>query len=479
MEFKAQRFSEAPEAKVLDFIRQFNLVPGSGRLLVAVSGGPDSVCLLHILSILRNELKVDLHIAHLNHRLRSEESDGDARYVSGLAERLGIPCTVGEIDIEKFRSSHGGSMEEAAREARYGFLADTARSVGAEATAVGHTRDDNIETILLHLVRGTGTRGVTGLKHKTVWRSGGQSVTIIRPLLGLTREETARYCRENRLEPRLDSSNLSLSPLRNRIRRQLIPLLESYNPRVGDALLRTARTAVDEMEFLESAAAGAWGSVAQRYENTVTFDKAGLKKLPPAIQRHLLRQAVEKIYGSLKDIEMRHIDIILDAMQLRSGKRLSLPGGMVFAVEYDKYLLCAEESALSPLPGLEGEHEITVPGETVIPGWRILANVQESGQPVEDGEGFTARFDFEKTGNRLRVRSRREGDRFQPLGMAQTKKAGEFMIDARIPRSWRERIPVVCSPDQIIWLAGWRIDDRVKVTAGTSRVLKLEFIKTG
>ena len=500
---KREGHQEPLEPRVLRFIQEHHLVSDQHCLLVAVSGGADSVCLLHILDKLKEELGIRLHVAHLNHQLRGAESEADARYVSDLARRLGIPVTVEQRDVKTYQARQHCSLEEAAREVRYAFLAQVAKAIGANLVAVGHTRDDHIETILMHLVRGTGTRGLRGLQPSSRWPSLGDSLTIIRPLLEVSREETIGYCHQHQLMPRIDASNLSLSPLRNRIRHQLLPLLQSYNPQVAQALLRTARIAGDDLAFLNGESARLWGEITQGDENTIILEKKGFLELPPAVKRHLLRTSIEKLLGNLRDIETRHIEEIMDALTKPAGKRLSLPGGLIFSIEYDKYLIGSDSAALSPFPILEEEFPLKVPGETLIPGWRIEASVVDPSVvkgkpegalapseittplPLDKGKGikgmglidnlFTAYLDLDKTGDKLLVRSRKRGDKFQPLGMSQPKRLGEFMIDAKIPHSWRKRIPVVCSPKQILWVVGWRIDNRVKVTENTKRVLCLEF----
>ncbi|MBM4433377.1 MAG: tRNA lysidine(34) synthetase TilS, partial [Chloroflexi bacterium] len=241
---------ESLEQRVLRYIKEYRLVSNQ-PLVVAVSGGQDSVCLLYVLAKLQKELALKLHVAHLNHQLREEESDADAEYVSSLARKLNIPATIEKRNVKAYRARHRLSLEGDAREVRYTFLAQVAKSVGADRAAVGHTADDHIETILMHLIRGTGTRGLRGLQPSSRWQSKGESLIIVRPLLEVSRRETAAYCRWHRLKPRIDVTNLSLSPLRNRIRLQLLPLLESYNPRVREALLRTARIAADDIAFLD------------------------------------------------------------------------------------------------------------------------------------------------------------------------------------------------------------------------------------
>ena len=463
------------EQRVLQFIREHRLVSSQHELLVAVSGGPDSVCLLHILATLQEELGIRLHVAHLNHQLRGVDAEADAEYVADLARQLGIPATIEKRDVKAYQAQQRISLEEAGREVRYTFLAQVAKSIGSNQVAVGHTSDDHIETILMHLIRGTGTRGLRGLQPSSRWQSSGNSLTIIRPLLPLSRQETADYCHHHQLMPRTDASNLSLSPLRNRIRHQLLPLLRSYNPRVAEALLRTARIAGDDLAFLDSESARLWGELAQRQENTIVLDKGRFLELPSALQRYLLRMSIEKLLGNLKDIETRHIEEIMDALAKPAGKRLSLPGGLNFFIDYDKYLIGPDAAALSPFPVLGGKFPLKLPGETHLPGWRVMATIISREQMAEKDEDFTAYLDFDKTGDELIVRSRQPGDRFQPLGMSQPKKLGEFMIDSKIPSAWRQRIPVVCSPEHILWVVGWRIDDRVKVTQNTKQVLCLKF----
>jgi len=486
--------------RVLHFIQEQHLVPGQPKLVVAVSGGPDSVCLLHILVQLREKLGIRLHVAHLNHQLRGAESDADAEYVADLARQLGIPATIESRDVKAYQARQRLSLEEAAREVRYTFLAQVADSTGADRVAVGHTVDDHIETILMHLIRGTGTRGLRGLQPSGQWPSRGSSLTVIRPLLQISRQETADYCHQHQLMPRIDTSNLSLSPLRNRIRQQLLPLLQSYNPQVAEALLRTARIAADDLAFLDKEVARLWGDIAREQKNSIIFDKSKFLKLPSALQRYLLRSSIEKLLGNLKDIETRHIEELMEALNKPAGKRISLPDGLIFSIEYDKYLLGPDPAALSPFPVLNTEVALKIPGKTPLPGWQVEATIIDQKGESERGEApltnlpppfpregdkggglpdnsLTACFDLDKTGRQLTVRTRHPGDRFQPLGMSQPKKLNEFMIDSKIPRPWRQRIPIVCSPEHILWVIGGRIDERAKITHNTKQILCLKFVR--
>jgi len=472
-----QKHKVALPDRIFKFILEHRLILKGGKLVVAVSGGPDSVCLLHILLSLQDRLDITIHVAHLNHQLRGDESDADARYVADLAQRLGLPATMEQRDVKAYQRSKRLSLEEAAREVRYNFLAEVAEATGTHSVVVGHTLDDHIETILMHLIRGSGTQGLRGLQPSNQWHFGRDTLTVIRPLLEVGREETAAYCRRYRLKPRLDTSNLSLSPLRNRIRQQLIPLLESYNPQVTDALLRTARIASDDLAVLEEEALKLGGKIVKEQQNTVILDRRSFIRLPSALQRYLLRASIEKLLGNLMDIESRHIEEIMNSLNKPAGKIITLPDRLIFAIEYDRYLMGSDPAALSPFPDIAKEYNLQIPGTTALPGWRVVAEVITQKQVMEEGNSYIACFDLDRTGDKLTIRPRRSGDRFQPLGMSQPKKLNEFMIDSKIPRAWRRRIPIVCSPKQIIWVAGWRIDERVKVTETTQKVLCLEMVR--
>jgi len=463
--------------KVRDFILKKQLVPAGEKLVAAVSGGPDSVCLLYILAELRDELGIELHIAHLDHQLRGRDSDADAKYVAGLARRLGLPATIASRDVKAYREERGLSLEEAAREVRYDFLVEVAEDVGAALVAVGHTADDHAETVLMHLLRGSGTRGLRGLLPVSRWRSEAGEITIIRPLLVLGRRDTIAFCRWHHLRPRTDMSNLSPVPLRNRVRRSLLPELKKYNPAINEALLRTAAIAADDYAFVEKEVDRRWLEIAREQDGAVIINKKGLLALSPALKRYLLRRAVGSVLGSLKDIEAGHIEDVLDALDKPAGKVIVLPFGLSFVIEYDRFILSKESVSLCPFPALAGETTLHVPGVTRLPGWLIRADIISPAglRPEEQSDDFSACFDFARTGGALVVRSRLPGDRFQPLGMAQPKKLNAFMIGTRIPRQWRRRVPVVVSPERIIWVVGYRIDERSRVTGSTKKVLRLEF----
>jgi len=463
---------ESLEARVLQLLEREGVVEAGETLLVGVSGGPDSVCLLHVLSELRQTLGVRLHVAHLDHMLRGVDSAADALYVSRLAERLGVPATVQTRDVETYRKEKRLSLEQAAREVRYDFYCDAAQSVGARRIALGHTEDDQVETILMHVMRGTGLTGLRGMRPVTRWQGRGGTLWLLRPLLEITRVETEEYCRAHGLEPRRDMSNYSPAFLRNRIRHEVIPLLQSCDRSIAGALLRTARAAADDLSFLDGQVTAAWGEVVTVQPNGILLNTSGLLSLHPSLQRHLLRRVLGEILGDLADIHAVHIEVMMDALTKQAGKKLTLPRGLAFLVGYKTCLVTRKGDEVCPLPPLEGEHPLNVPGDTVVAGWTARARITTPGSLAE---GFKACLDFDRVGADLAVRGRRAGDRFQPLGMAEPKKLQDFMVDAKVPREWRDRVPLVCSTYGVVWVVGWRIAEWVKVTDATKQVLCLEF----
>jgi len=461
--------------RVATFISEHHLLDPGEKIVVAVSGGADSVCLFHILWQLRREWDIELVVAHLNHKLRGAESDADAAYVAELAKRFAVPAIIETEDVGACHKRQRGSLEEVARELRYAFLAKTAKSVGASKVAVGHTRDDNVETILLHLIRGTGIAGLRGLLAVSEIACAGQTlpVKVVRPLLEISREQTIAYCHRHELQPRLDSSNISPRFLRNRIRLGLLPLLRSYNPNIDNALLRLSTIAGDDISFVEKEADAQWAKLAKEDEATIYLDSTRLSALPASLQRQVFRKALEKLTRNLKDIEAIHIEAMLSFLKKPAGKRLSLPYGLRLFSGYGHLILTSLPTPPCPFPPLHGSFELNIPGETAIPGWKITAAILD--HPQDEGDPFAANLDLERCGTKLSVRTRQPGDRFQPLGMGEMKKLQDFMVDCKIPRTWRDRIPLVCSPSHILWVVGWRISEIARIRVDTGQVVHLKF----
>jgi tRNA(Ile)-lysidine synthase len=250
-------------------------------------------------------------------------------------------------------------------------------------------------------------------------------------------------------------------------------VLRSYNPSIDEALLRLADIAGDDISFIEKQASLLWKELAREEDEAIYLDINKTVALPRAIQRQVFRKAIKQLRGNLKDVEADHIEAMMDFLSKPAGKKLCLPDSLTLSTEYGRLILASAQASNCPLPPLKGVSNINIPGETDLPGWRIRADIRQ--EMVGEDNGLVASFDSNKVGRKLTVRQRRPGDRFQPLGMSQTKKLQDFMVDSKIPGSWRDRVPLICSPKQILWVVGWRIDDRVKVTKNTTDILRIKF----
>ena len=474
------------DRRVLRFIKQHNLMMAGNKAIIAVSGGPDSVCLLHILSLLQEEIGVQIHVAHLDHMLRGEDSRADAEYVRQLCEAFSIPVTLQSRDVQSYQSQQHLSLEEAARYLRYEFLSQVAQAIGANLLVVGHTSDDQVETALMNLIRGTGLQGLAGMQPLSLYRlSSGSQVRVVRPLLGISRAEVQRYCQDHNLKPREDTSNCNTIYLRNRIRHELIPLLQSYNPSIKECVLNTTQTMREASALIDSQICELWERTVTREDTILILEKEELASQHVALQNQLIREVFRQLLGDLTNIERKHVEMVRRALSFPSGKRISLPRGLELYVEYNRCIIGADLNPPLELPPIKGERRLQLPGETQMPGWRMEAAFQMIGpvawkRPLRrycfpHPLSLTAYIDPDVYGNDLTVRTRKPGDRFQPLGMSLPKKLQDFMVDAHIPKAWRDRIPLVCSGEQILWVVGWRINNTIRVTENTRRILRLTF----
>ena len=464
------------EQRVRDSLAESGLTGGK-TLVVAVSGGPDSLALLFALHRLSEELSVDLHGAHLDHGIRGEASAADARFVADIFSRLGVGLTNELADVPSHQAEHGQSLEEAAREVRYSFLARVAATQHADAVAVGHTRDDQVETVMLNIIRGSGLAGLRGMAQTSARSVEGHQLVVVRPLLDTPRIDTEEYCHALGLSPRIDESNASTELTRNRVRMEVLPVLERQNPAARDSLLRLSRAAKEQVDFLEDQVAAVWDAVVRIRPDHAALDRDAFARQAPAMQSQLLRQAVSRVAGGLKEVEESHLGDMRRLMGGQVGRTLDLPRGIVFTVGYDEATIGPAGLDLCPLPPLKGVHQIEVPSDTVLPGWRMRAAVVETGvKPSPMGDGLTARFGLEQMKGRMCVRARRPGDRFQPLGMDGSKKLQDYMVDSKIPESWRDRVPLLACDQGIAWVVGWRIAQWARVRDGDTNALELRFV---
>lgn len=451
-------------------------------LVVAVSGGPDSLALLHTLLGLKESCALRIHVAHLNHNFRGEEAEEDARFVGMVASQLGLPATVDRADPVAYQRIMGiSSFEEAAREVRYSFLAKLANKLSAKAVVLGHTADDLAETVLMHIIRGSGVPGLRGMQELSNWdgRTEDPPTPLFRPLLEVTKAQTTAYCQQHGIAFRTDSGNLSLRFTRNRVRHDLIPTMRQYNPKVSDALVRLSRAASMEVDYLEGELANVWPTVARQEDDSIIMDTGPLSLLHPFLRRMILRRAYQKLTGATRRIEEVHLQAMDKFIEAAAGKMLVLPKGLRLYAGYGRITMARYAAAPCPSSPLEGEHEIDLSsvdnkGITEVPGWRIEVRMLGSSPPEID-DSFTARFDAGALGDRLKIRSRRPGDRFQPSGMGVEKKLQDFYVDRKVPRDWRDRIPLLVSERGIVWVVGYRIAEWARISPESQSICEIRF----
>ena len=456
-----------------------SLLKSTSVILAALSGGADSLALFLALHHLADEHGFELRAAHLDHGLRGAESKADAAFVEGICSQFGVPLALDKVDVAGMRARGRLSWEQAARIARYDFLTRVAMETQSSALALGHTSDDQAETVLLHLLRGTGIRGLRGMLPLSSWRTVHGSATLVRPLLNVSRRETEAYCLEHGLTPRLDSSNLEERFTRNRIRRKLMPQLEQFNPSVKKSLLRLARTVAQDVAYLDQQAASVWSSLAVVEQDGVRLDRHAFKALHPSLQAHVLHRAYAQTAGEASGLNMAQIEAMKELAGKGAGLSLSLQGGVRFGTSYEEVFLTGKEAPLSNR-SLD-ETTLRVPGETQAGGWFVTTGVLEGrNRPpgLKHDNPHCAYLSLDALGKKLKVRSRLPGDRFQPLGLSCEKSLKEFMIDTHVPRSQRNGTPLLMANDRVAWVVGWRIAHWARVTPETEVVLEVSFHKT-
>ncbi|MDI6856967.1 MAG: tRNA lysidine(34) synthetase TilS [Dehalococcoidia bacterium] len=470
-------FGPALERRVRRHIERHGLLRPGDRVLAAVSGGGDSTALLLVLSRLRPALGIDLSAAYFDHGLRGGGASRRERdFVAKLAGSTNVELVRGAGDVRSHARERRVSIEEAARELRYHFLAGAALEMGAAAVATGHTADDQAETVLMNILRGAGISGVAGMLPLARWPYPDErtpQLSLVRPLLEVTRAETLAYCREMGVRPLEDVSNRSLAYRRNRIRREVLPFLRRYNPRIDDALRRLAASAAAEREALEEIAAGLLPAVGRFHGRAVRLSRSGLRAQPPGLRVHILRAAGARLIGDVRDIGRPHWEAMAAALDAPTGAELDLPRGLRVRIEYDDLILTlGGQTGPSPLPS--EEVFLAVPGRTRVDGWIFDARFVEGEVPPSPAASpSVARFDADAIDLPLGVRRRRRGDRFRPLGMAGEKKLQDVFVDAKVPRVERDSVPIVCDRAGIVWVVGHRIAERARVVDSTRRVLDI------
>lgn len=471
--------------QMLNTIKEHGLIAPKDVVLAAVSGGPDSVALLEGLLRLREELSFSVTAAHLNHRLRGPDSDEDERFVRSLVERRGVPLIVEARQVSQIREKKGGSLEEIAREVRYAFLRRAAGKCGAKRIALGHNLDDNVETFLMNLIRGSGLRGLSGMP---MLRREGRFV-VIRPLLQVTREEILSFLKKENLPYREDRSNRDTAYTRNRIRHVLLPLLErEYNPQIRRVLIETARRLREAEDAISALCEGLARECVSGRPEKVRVRTGPLRAQPPSLGKEFLRRVAKERLGI--NLEPQKLDLLWELVIGTATESVGLGNGYVSCREYDNLQLTRE----APVQPLRFERALAIPSDvflaelgvqisvSVVPRKgvtlrRLPERLGEAWREVWEGreKRFVEFFDAEALGDKgLVVRTRREGDVFCPHGMEGSRKVKELFIDEKAPARLRERIPIFEANGEIMWVVGHRPAAKFAVKKTSEKLLRLD-----
>lgn len=456
--------------KVKTTIEKYQMLTPADIILVGVSGGPDSIALLHILNLLRKDYRLGLFVVHINHMFRGEEARREAQYVAELAKNWGLDYRVLEKDIPMLIKQQGLSPQEAGHLVRKQIFLEIGREIRADKLALGHHADDRAETVLLHLIQGTGLEGLAGMPPRSGW--------LIRPLAETYKREIISYCERNNLNYCLDPSNKKPVYLRNKIRLELLPYLkENFNPQMVESLVRLEDIVVEENRYLE------W-EVNKKFENVLTIEKKGniilkrekLAQEQLAIQRRIIRKAYNLLRPQEQGLSFAHVEQVLNLIKSKEGaKQLNLPKNIIFRINYDRLeffdLALNPSSKAAPFC-----YCWEIPGELKI-AEKVTLKATYPDQPGVSDDFYEVVLDGDKIPSALTVRQRKPGDRLKPLGLSGTKKLKDIFIDRKIPREERDGLPVVCADEEIIWLPGITINDKFKVNSSTKCYLKLELVK--
>ena len=452
--------------KMKGTISRFGLLERGDRILVALSGGPDSVALLYGLLAIQPEFGLKLYVAHLNHKLRGEESDEDERFTKNLASSLKLKFFSRRIDVIEEAKRKKISIEEAAREVRYDYLENLADRIKADRIALGHQADDQAETFLMRLLRGTGSAGLSGIPIKR-----GK---IIRPLIQIKREEIEEFLKANEIPYRLDSSNYLTDYFRNRIRLTLLPRIrEEFNPKIVESLNRTTDIISLQQEYIQKKCEQILEHIGKKKKSKILVDLEEFAGHDICLQREMIRLGVRELKGDLNQLTFESVDRALNLVsRKKSGKKVKLVNQIWAEIDGKELLIHKEKKR-------DYKYPLTFPGEVNLRDWGIkIKGELHKGKllsrnliPQNQNVAF---LDWEKMKAPLCLRSRRRGDKFRPLGMKGSKSLADFLIDAKVPRHLRDHLAILTSKGKIAWVIGHRISDEFKVTEKTKKILKVQ-----
>ncbi|MEW6570306.1 MAG: tRNA lysidine(34) synthetase TilS [Nitrospirota bacterium] len=447
------------------------MLSGGEKIVVGLSGGPDSVCLLYVLTRLKEKYGLHLNALYVDHGLRPAETPTEIKFCKKYCEDLNLPFMARSLDVKNYAKNRGINLQEAARELRYRTFHEAVYEIEAQKIALGHTADDQAETLLMRLLRGSGVTGLAGIPPVRG--------DVIRPLLEVEKKEIEKFLDDEGINFIVDTSNLRRDYLRNKIRLSLMPMLREFNPDIVRSLSMTAEIFRDEERYFEIIVTKTLMElISRKTEGRIELFLTPFEIMDKVIIRRVLRRAIAETKG-LRGISFIHIEDIIELIKGGNpGDRLYLPKGIRIIKEYSTLILTSEPAVKL------GSYTLTVPGETVFEeaGTLIKASVVEGGEltgPQNKSVSWkdTAILDADRLVFPLVIRSRRNGDFFYPAGFGRRKKLQDFFVDEKIPRNERDRIPLLVSGHDIVWVVGHRGDERFKATEETRKALRLEVKK--
>lgn len=445
------------------FININNMIVKGDRIIVGVSGGPDSICLLHALHYLREKLNIEVIAAHVNHCIRGKTADEDEEYVLTFCDSNKIECHSIKIEVEEIAKAQNISTESAGRNARYDFFYQLMKDCNASKIAVAHNANDQAETVLMRLMRGAGSHGLSGIR---AVRDG----VVIRPLLNVKRQEIEDYCLENNLKARIDETNLQTIYARNKVRLELIPYIrENFNNDIINTLIRTSTSLAIDSDFMENEAREKFLNYCSIHKEKVIIAKEafGLHK---AMLVRIIRLAFIKLTGSLVNLEGVHIYDVIKIQSLGTGKELSLPNGILACNNYGDIQL----KRISETPNKNVKEYLLKLGENNVDGYKVTIK-ELNNLSLNYENKYIKYFDMDEIKGRMMFRYRKEGDRMTPIGMKGSKKLKDIFIDLKVPKDERGKIPIICFNDKIAWLVGYKTSEEFKIDKATKAILEIKF----
>lgn len=456
--------------RVKHFIRDNKLLNKEDKILVALSGGPDSICLLHILNSLKDEMNLDIGAAHVNHMLRGQDALADEEYVKKTCEELKIPCYIERIDIDKISKEKGISHEMAGREERYKFFDKVKMEKGYNKIAIAHNANDQAETVIMRMMRGAGLEGLCGIRAQR-----GQD--IIRPILCLKRQEIERYCNLNKLNPRIDKSNLEKVYSRNKIRLDILPYMKkNFNEDIIDTINRMASLLQKDNEFIEKTANKVYKEYCfEENENLIISKK--LFELEDSIITRVIKSAFIKYSKKHTNFEMKHIYEVIELAKIGTNKKIDLPNEIfaenIYGNIYLKKRLKVEKNEYNQVCLSKDKIDSK---EITFGKYNVKFQVVTNKNNIEFSDNVLIKyFDYDNIKEGLCIRTRKDGDKIRPLGMKGSKKLKDIFINLKIPREERLNVPIVCFDNDIAWVVGYKVSENFKITKETKNIIKITF----